>query len=387
MSGSTPMTITVAAPPTLADAATDMIAWMGAQSGVQTDYNVGSQYRTNAEATGSVIDMQGIISQALAFQALVYSAFAAFGIFPLLAVAAVGTITFATSSGVSPPPSVAAVVISAGTLVSTVGGVQFQTTETVTLPLGDTSINATIEAVVAGINGNVAAESIIQIVSGLPYPLACTNTLPTTNGSDAETASQTLGRFTALTATLGRATPVAVANAAIGVTAPGTDERVRYSTCYEPWIVIGPSGPCGFDVYVDNGSGGASGPLLLAVAAKLDGLRPLVDGYRPAGVPYAVHAVTPVPSTVVVSGTAIVTSQGPILETAAAAAITAYYEALQFGDPAELTQIIAVVANSLAFSMSSLQVWLLDGADASQQVITPLSYQRMALTAADVVIT
>lgn len=380
-------TITIAAPPTLADVATDMIAWMGAQSGVQTDYNVGSQYRTNAEATGSVVDMQGIISQALAFQALVYSAFAAFGVFPLPAVAAVGTITFATSTGMSPPPSVAAVVISAGTLISTVGGVQFQTTETVTLPLGGTSVNATIIAVVAGVSGNVAADSISQIVTGLPYPLVCFNTLPAAEGSDAETPAQTLGRFTALVGTLGLSTPVAVANACIGVTAPSSAERVRYSTVYEPWIVL-MDGVAAFDVYVDNGSGGASSDLLAAVRTKLDGSHALMlDGFRPAGVPYSVNAVTPVPSTVVVSGTALVPSQSAILETAAASAIATYYSALQFGDPAELTQIIAVVANALAFSLSSLQVWLLDGGSVSQQVITPAVYRRMALTAANVVIT
>lgn len=387
MSTTTSSPITIAAPPTLADVATDMIAWMAAQSGQQTDFNIGSQYRTNAEATGSVADMQGIITQALAFQALVYSAFAAFNVFPFPAVPAVGVVTFLTGTDMSPPPSVQDIIISAGTIVSTVGGTQFQTTATVTLLTGTTSIDAPIQASVPGLNGNVAASSITQIVTGLPAPLFLTNSLPTLEGSDAETPAQTLARFTGIVGALGLSTPVAIANAVIGVTASGSAETVRYSTVYEPWITA-VSGTAEFDVFVDNGAGSASVGLLNAVRVKLNGDRALgLDGYRPAGVPYTVQAVTPVPSTVVVSGVAILSSQDAALEAAAVAAIGSYYAALQFGDPAELTQIIAVVANSVAFSLTSLQVWLLDGSNVSRQVITPLVYQRMALTAPIVVFT
>lgn len=386
MSSSISQSITVAAPPTVADVAADMSATMAAQSGVQTDFNPGSQYRTNAEALGSVIDMQGIIAQAMAFQALVYSAFAAFKVFPAGAVPAIGQVTFSTSATGTPPPAVASVNISAGTLVSTVGGVQFVTTANATLAIGTTAVTVPIEAAVAGVNGNVAGGSITQIVTGLPYPLFVSNSLPTAGGIDAETAAQTLARFTAVVASLGLSTPVALANAAIGVTASGTAETVRYATVYEPWIAMGLTGSAGFQLFIDNGAGSASSALIAAVKTLIDGNQLLgLDGYRPAGVPYSVDEVIPLTSSVVVSGMAIAASQATSLEQSAAAAISGYYASLQFGNPAELTQIVATVANSVAYALSSLQVWLLDSSGAQQQVVTPLPYGRMILSNSDVV--
>jgi hypothetical protein len=376
-------TITTAAPPTVAEATATMIAWMSAQSGVITDSNVGSQFRTNAEATASVVDMQGTITQAIAFQALVYSAMAAFNIFPLAAASATGTVTFSTGTGGSPPPSVANVTIPSGTVVSTVAGIQYATTSTVVLGIGLTSVSVTASSVLPGADSNTGAGTITQIITGLPYPLFVTNPYPLTNGTDTEPPAQTLGRFTAAVAAIGLSTPVALANACIGVTVSGTGEEVLYSTCYEPWIAMGLSGSASFQMYVDNGSGAASNALLAAVTTVLNGSRlvtPNLNGYRPAGVPFGVFAVNPLGSSVVVSGTAILTSQDTALETAATTAITTYYEALQFGQVAELPQLTAAVANATAFSVTGLQVWLLDHLGNSQEFITPLAYQRIQLT-------
>jgi len=369
--------ITVAAPPTTADVAADLIAWMTAQSGVLTDSHAGSQVRTNAEATGSVVDMQGVIAQALAFQALVYAAFAAFGITPLPALSAVGVVTLTTGSGANPPPAVAVVSIGTGTLFSTIGGTQFEATQPAVLAVGASSVDVQVQAVTPGITGNVPAGSIVQIVSGIPYPLLVNNALPITGGIDAETPPQTLARFTAAVGALGLATPVSIANAVIGVTVSGTNEMVKYATVYEPWIAVSVSG-AGFQVFVDNGSGAASPALLTAVQTLLNGNQAAgLDGYRPAGVPYSVNAVIPVDYTVTVGGTAILASLDAVIDANVTAALSIYQTGLQFGDPAELSQITAVVANAAAGMITNLSVTLLDSNLTVQNAIVPLGYERM----------
>ena len=302
-------TITVAAPPTTEEVAADFLAWVGAQNEVLTDINPGSQVRTMAEAIGSVVDTESVIAQALAFQALVYAAFKAFNVIPLPAVAAVVPLVFSTGSGLNPPTVPVAVTVPAGTTTQTVGGTQFATIQDGVIPLGGTTVTVPAAAVTAGAVGNVPAGSITQILTSLPYPLQVNNAVAATGGTDAETPAQTLARFTAVVASIGLGTPVAIANACIGVTASGTSEMVRYATVYEPWIaqaLAGVQNPAaGFQVYVDNGSGTASVGLLTAVTAKLNGNFATGDeGNRPAGVPYGVNVVVPVVANVLAAPTA-----------------------------------------------------------------------------------
>ncbi len=382
-------TITIPSPPNTTTVAANILAYMAAQSGVVTDYNVGSQIRTNSEAIGSVEEIQGISAQAQAFQALVYSAYSAFGVYPKTAQPATGTITFLTGTGVSPPLASQAVTIPSGTIVATVGGVQFTTTQTVTLLQGSTSISAPIVASTAGTTGNVSAGTITQIVTGLPYALFCTNYAVTSGGQAAETASQTLARFTATVAATGLGTPVAIANAAIGVTVSGTGESVEYSNLYEPWIVQQQNSQTitpGFTLYVDNGSGSASSTLLGLVKAKLDGIVGSLTnlGNRPAGVPYTVSGVTPLYSSVVVSGTIVGNASSSVLTNAALSAIDSYYASLGFTATLDQGSLNAAVANAVSPSITSLVVTLLNASGVSVSGITALYYQRNILQSATV---
>lgn len=383
MSGSQ-ATLTVPSPPTTAEVAADIGAWIGGQTGVITDFNVGSQVRTESEATGSVVEMQSVIAQAQAFEAMVKGAWAAFNVIPQLALQSVGTVTFTTGLGANPPSAPSPIVIGAGTVVQTVGGIQFETTATVTIPTGSTSIAASVEAVVAGAGGNVAGGAITQIASGLSYPLQVTNSLPTTGGEDAETPAETMARFTAIVAAVGLATPVAVANGAMGASVSGTSETVKFATCYEPWIdqaaqgVVNPTP--GFDLYVDNGSGSASSNLLAAVSTVLSGNQATGKlGFRPAGVPYNVFAVSPVPCTVVVVGNAVDIGLDAQLDTLASTAVNGYFSTLPFGQAAESSQLIAAVANQVAGSVNTLDVQLLNVSGVVVNSIQPLGFQRVIL--------
>jgi hypothetical protein len=383
MSGSASSSITVAAPPLTADVAAAILASMAAQSGVLTDFNVGSQIRTEAEAIGSFAAMQGIAAQALAFQAAIFGAFALFGITPLAAQPAVGTVTIFTGSGASPPPAPQSATIQAGTLVSTIGGTQFATTVTTTLNVGATGVNIPVQCVTPGAIGNVAAGAIVQIISGLSFgPLLVTNAAPTTGGANAELPAQTLARFTARVASVPGATPVAIANSVMGVTASGSVESVKYSTVFEPWVAQQAAGTTivpGYQVVVDNGSGAASSLLLSAVSGVLNPT-PTATG-RDAGVPFSVLAVTPTNGSVVISGTAIQASLDETLQALAVAAVQSYQTSLQFGQVATQGDINTAVANAVAGMTTSLTVELLNSSGTSVATLTPSLIGRVIFTA------
>lgn len=383
MSGT--QTLTVAAPPSTAECATAALAWIAAQSGVITDFNEGSQIRTEAESVGSVIEMQETIAQAQAFQAIVYSAWAAFNIIPLKAQPSIGQVTITTGTGGSPPPAPFSTVLPAGFLFSTVGGIQFQLTQNTLFQQGATSVTATVQAVVAGSSGNVAGGAITQVASTAPYPLFVNNTNPTTGGADAETPAQTMARFTAAVAAIDRGTPVGIANFAIGIQASGSAETVKFATVYELWIAqlaasgAGATLTPGFTVVVDNGSGSASSALMTAVTTAMNGNQALgQDGNRPAGVPFTVSGVTAIPVSVTVSGTAINPANDATLVSNATAALQSYFQ-LNFGNPAEIAPLTAQVANSVAGNISSLSVQLFDQHSVQQSYIAAGPTQRIIL--------
>lgn len=382
--------ITTPAAPTTVDVAAQVLAWMGAQSGVVTDYNAGSQIRTWAEALGSTVEIQSVIAQALAFQAIVYGAYAAFQVYPLGATSSVGTVTFATSLAANAPTATQPVFIPQGTLCQTTGGIQFQTTANATLSAGSVSVNVPVAAVVTGAQGNVPAGTITQLVSSLTSPLQITNALPTTGGTNAETAQQTLARFTAKVAAIGTGSPIVIANAVIGVQNPGTTETVMYSTVYEPWVTEQTStspGPSVYNVYIDNGSGGASSGLIAAVTAQLNGSASAgTVGYRPAGVPYYVYAVTPVDAVVTITGTLISSQYNTAATAAVVAAVNQYFQGIQFGQTVQQNNINAVVANNVGGYLVSFNVVLsLNGTSVSQ--ITAGNGERVILQTLNVTFT
>ncbi len=364
-----------------------LLSYMAAQSGVISDYNDGSQIRTLSEAIGSVAEIEGVIANALATQAAVNAAYSVFGIVPATAQSSVGAVTFLTGLGSSPPPASQNVVIGVGTVVGTTGGVQFQTSETITLLSGTTSVSGTVIATQPGLTGNVSAGSITTIISALPYPLFVTNPAPTAGGANAELPSQTFARLTSKILSFGLASPVAIANACIGIQAPNSTETVVFATVYEPWTVTLASG-AGFDVYVDNGSGSASSSLLSAVTSVLNGSFSLNEsGFRPAGVPYTVNAVVPVYASVSVSGTVLIANQATLLQSTISTSITSYFGGNPFGATVTVSDLIAVVSNVSGNLLSSFGVTLYNNSGTSVNSVIPLAYGRVILTQVNVSIT
>ncbi len=375
--------LTVAAPPTANETAANMLATMAALSGVVTDYNPGSQVRTWAESIGAVTEMQGVAAEAQAIQALAYSAISAFGITPEGAVAAVGTVTFLTGTGGSPPLATQAVAIPAGTLVATNGGVQFQTTADAVLAINTSSISVPVQAVIGGSTGNVVSGAIDQILSSLAYPLFVSNGAPTTGGTDAETVSATLARFAAKVSSLGLCSPVNIANAVIGVQVTGTGETVQYANCYEPWVAAGTgagSGTAGFTVYIDGGTGSATSGLVAAVVSFLNGNAASgQSGYRPAGVPYVVSGVTPVYANVAVTGVVASGASASGIVNSMTTAIQQYFQGLNFAQPAQQGPLAAAALNSVLGLLSSFTLTLAYTGGAPVLQVTGAANNRIIL--------
>lgn len=380
---SNPQNPTVTAPPSTSEVAQELLAAMAAQSGISTDYNKGSQIRTLAEALGSVEEISGISAVAIALQVIAYSGMSLFDIIPNGAVPASGVITFATAL-LNPPPAVTNVVIPSGTLMQTIGGIQFATTTGVTLLQGVTGVAVPILAVNGGYSSNVPASAINQLLSNVVFPLTIYNLQPTSGGLDAETPAQALQRLAAKFLSLIGGSPTSVANSAIGVTASGTGETVLYADCYEGWANPGdpnyPNTP-GFVLFVDNGTGNASSALLAACNAKLNGnVNTNTPGYHPAGMPYGVSAVVPVFANVLVSGQLGPLSNASQLTTAISGAIQSYFT-LPFNTPASQPVLGAAVANAALGQLSSLTVQLMYASASATPVmiVSGAPYTRVIL--------
>lgn len=104
------------------------------------------------------------------------------GVVRIPAVKAVGTLRFSVEL-----PPVSDMDIPKGTVCMTAGEARFQTTETVVLPAGETSVDAPAEALESGSAGNVAP-GIVRILTACPVAVtACTNPKAFSGGADAET--------------------------------------------------------------------------------------------------------------------------------------------------------------------------------------------------------
>ncbi len=326
--------------PNTTDITLAFLALMGAQSGVLTDYNPGSIVRTQAESLGSVIELQGIQEQTLAYQTMVYGAMTAMGITPRGASYATGVVTLS-----APGPVPYSIAIASGSIVQTQGGIQFYTITNTSIASGNQSTSVGVQAVSGGVGGNVPAGAITALVTSVGYPITATNGLPTAGGAPAEALSQTLARFAAAVAAPGLCSPVAVANGAIGIITGA--ESVQFANTYEPWIAAGSgaaSGTPGFTLYIDDGTGTASSALITAVENAISG----TPGFRPVGVPYSVLAGTPVYATISVTGTMLSAydSASGTTSNAVSGAIVAYASSLPFASTLYLGNISAIIGNA-----------------------------------------
>ena len=118
-----------------------------------------------------------------------------------------GTVTFSTSS-----PASSQILIYPGTVVQTIDGIQFSVIADTTqsgwsvslgayvIGTGTSSVNATVQALVGGVGGNVLAQTITQIVGSATYPAPAgvsgvVNSAAFTNGANQESDAALKARF------------------------------------------------------------------------------------------------------------------------------------------------------------------------------------------------
>ena len=189
---------------------------------------------------------------------------------------------FATGAEVFSNPSAASsqIVVPIGTLVQTIGGdTQYEVVADSTqssysaaaggyvLAPGQTSVTATVEALVAGSVSNVLANTLVQFGSSLPGIASVTNPSPITNGVDAESDAAFRARFILYLATLAKATMAAILAAALSVQ-QGLQISLLENQQPNGVPLLG-----SFTVIADDGSGDPPASLLNAIFNAVDATR------------------------------------------------------------------------------------------------------------------
>jgi uncharacterized phage protein gp47/JayE len=208
---------------------------------------------------------------------------AQFGFYRLPAVYASGQELFQrlnpSSSDINVPPGVIVQTVGGGIQYQTVGDADEATWNaaagTYVLSAGQTSISVTVEALVAGISGNVIAGQLTQFGSSVPGIDQVTNPSPITNGVEAESDIAFRARFVLYLATLAQATRAAVLAAAQGVQ-QGVMVNLQENIQPGGKTLMG-----AFTAIIDDGSGNPPNALISAVynavyAARAFSVQPFV---------------------------------------------------------------------------------------------------------------
>jgi len=326
-----------------------------------TDLNVGSLEVANLEALAMLMEDYDVRAQQAVNYAISECAYNTFGFAPAPAVQASGTVTF---SAFNAPLS--NVPIPIYFTVQTVDGLQFQTTAAVTLLAGTTSISAPVQAMVAGVGGNVPGSAIQTIVFPLAGVDAVVNAQGTWGGKDMESDASRAARFQTWVTNLEKGTVASLEYAAL-VVAPncGTGFSVLSAYAVEPSTLvpasIGTAANAQFAgvtyaglvwLYVDDGtSGGGSSwsALSTAVGIALNGGTDLQsNAVQPNKVAGMVVQVLPVTYDLVyASATVLLTLQGhgreSSITTAMNNAALAYLNSLGIGQTATYWAFLAAL--------------------------------------------
>lgn len=274
---------------------TSMINWMKAIQTKITDFRIGSVVRTLLEAAAVEIDQ---LYQQMAnglIQAIPASLYLAFGFDKLGALKANGIVTFSIPA----PVGTNTPIVQGTTVTNADGSKAYITLALATILAGQTTVNADIQATVAGTVDNCGAGDINKVVGG-PPTVTVSNASPIVSGRDAETDDQRRLRFIQYIAALSRGPLLSLeygAETAQLVDGAGVvTERVVEAVAMETYL-IRPSEPLGHvNVYIYNGGSGASGPLVTLaqqiIDGYVDGSGAHIPGYKAAGVRAAVAAVT-----------------------------------------------------------------------------------------------
>lgn len=350
------------------------------------DFSTGSILLSVAEASSAVgLWMQWLILQVLALTRAATSNGADldtwvndFTLIRLPAVSATGTVTFARFT-----PTSQALILPGAQVKSGDGTQAFiviadaakaawnATLGGYVIIAGTTSADATVQAVNAGIQGNMQAGAVTLLASAIPFVDTVANAANFTSGVDAESDTALRARFVNFIQTLPRGILAAIGYA-ISIVQQGLTWTIQ-----ENINSVGTYTPGNFVVTVDDGSGTPPAALLTAVSLS-------VSLYRPIGSTWTVRAPTVTTATISFSYTTTPTAnKTTTLTSAVQAAVVAYVNALPDGQNLIFSRI-AGVAYAVDPSITAVESVVLNGGSAD---LVPTPFGAIKATLASVSVT
>lgn len=322
-----------------------MINRMRATQSAITDFTVGSVARTMIEAPAIEIDelyqqmFNGLTD------AIPVSIYRAFEFTRIPASPASGVIRVTIS------PAAAQIVIPAGTVFSsTASQSRFKSAADAVIPPGQTMVDVYVAATSSGVASNAVAAlswTMSPSVSGL---VSATNPLAFSNGADDEKDAEMRLRFSDYVKALNHGTVDAlkygIKTVRLMDVTGAAIERVIYANVHEPWLTNNALDASVVDIYVHNGSSGASAGLLTLARNVIAGYRnadgSVVVGWKAAGTTVNVLAASsllvPVAGALTVSGGFVFAS----VSAAVQAAIAKYLTGLDVGEKALQAEVVAI---------------------------------------------
>lgn len=330
-----------------ASIAASMLNWLRSTQTKVTDFNTGGVARTMLESSAIEIEELYLRMFIGLREAIPVSVYNTFGFDKLPAAKASVTLRFTSSA-----PAASPITIPAGSSARVPGGtITYNTSAAAVIPAGNTYVDTLAVASEAGTVGNTTSGVITEIVGSLSGIASVTNTSPVINGRDEETDDERLTRFRAYISSLARGIVGAVLYGA--KTASLTDslgqvtEYVAQASIEEPWR-SSPSSPVGLvNVYIHNGSSGASAALVARAQQVIDGYYTAageaVPGWKAAGVKVVVAAASNIG--IDVSGAMTIDSSYSASSVIADAqsALRLYIQGLDVGKPAQRAEIVAIL--------------------------------------------
>jgi len=348
---------------------TSMLNYLASVQTFITDFNIGSVNRTLLEAVAMELEELYYRLYKSTEKAIPEAIYTAFDFTRLAATAAAGTVTFSRSVAAGQD-----YLIPQGTVVATADGVEFQTIADVTLVAGQTTRTASVVAGVTGAASNVAATSVTVLRTAILGIEAVTNAAAMTGGTDEESDDTRQIRFQEFIASLARSPIAGVEAGAKTVrlldSAGGIVERVAVAKVVEEYLTD-PSKPVGTaTLYIDNGAGSASAPLIATCQQVIDGYTDTagnaVIGYKAAGVVITVEAVTSVTQNVICVVTLLPNALLADVTAALKVAASGVFDGLSIGGSLDWEQLLATLirvtgVKTLTLSTPSADVSCLSG--------------------------
>lgn len=369
-----------------------MISWSQGVSSRILDYRVGSKIRTIYEAVALVIEEQyDKIYRALK-QLIENNMYAMLGFDKIPATYTTGYVTFSRTTAADQPYYIAAGTMLLSNATETSAPLKFRTVVDAIIATGTTSVDVLVACTVAGIQGNVPANSLVTFIQKPSGVDSVTNNGDFTNGKDEETKEAQKARFQDFMEAQARGVLQAIEygarQAQVIDSSTGVDvitEAVTAAKATEDLV----NNKGVVTLYIWNGVSTASQTLINNVSQILAGYYDAdgnpIYGYKAAGILVNIVSATVIYAKIKLQVTPDSTTTLDDLKDQINGAISRYFASLTFGQTAIQSALQANIKNiggvadvKLYFSTDNGTTWTMNNiTSASTQIVAvvlPVTY-------------